>query len=158
MRPDSKRHRTSYEDKYSHKRRRKDTNEKVLPLNRDVPSNGWLSEGMSKKDWFQPPDSDNFGSSIDYIGFVPLSDVEEMQVKAIDWDREWDKGKRVPSDATSRSLKRKARTDDRDLDRDDRYASKQQIIDVTRKAPWADDVDWDKYTNVAEMYDFAFLP
>lgn len=106
-------------------------------------------------------DGENTFTEADFIPFS-FSDPEEPAEPAPaqeDWPptREWDRGK-----GKSREKERE-RGDEREsagrkrkveeVDFDDGYANKKQrVAAASRRAPWVNNVDWDRCANVAEMY------
>ncbi|OJT08695.1 Poly(A) RNA polymerase cid14 [Trametes pubescens] len=106
-------------------------------------------------------DGESTFAEADFIPFS-FSDLEEPAEPAApaqqDWppEREWDRGK-----GKSREKERE-RGDEREhagrkrkveeVDFDDGYANKKQrVAAASRRAPWVNNVDWDKCANVAEM-------
>ncbi|EIW60204.1 uncharacterized protein TRAVEDRAFT_164816 [Trametes versicolor FP-101664 SS1] len=106
-------------------------------------------------------EGENTFTEADFIPFS-FSDPEEPAEPAPakeDWPpaREWDRGK-----GKSREKERE-RGDEREsagrkrkveeVDFDDGYANKKQrVAAASRRAPWVNNVDWDRCANVAEMY------
>ncbi|PIL24355.1 hypothetical protein GSI_14108 [Ganoderma sinense ZZ0214-1] len=94
---------------------------------------------------------DSFGND-DFIAFS-LSDAEEADKQSARASsppvREWDRGKAKAKEREEHAgRKRKVE----EVDFNDGYANKKQrVAAASRRAPWAQDVDWDKCANVAEM-------
>lgn len=161
--PIFKKHVSKYdsESRHNHKRRRiqNDIDQSATSSNYAESSNAsrfsknlkWHNPNHTSKNWSQS--YDDFSSNREYIRFLPSSDDEELDDPH--WAREWDKGKWVSSDGTYRSSKRKVFQSDRDSDRNDhdRYTSRRNRADlVSKKAPWTTELEWSRYTNVADMY------
>ena len=95
----------------------------------------------------------SFGDN-DFIAFS-FSDTEEADKQSVRESsppvREWDRGKaKDKGKEREEHAGRKRKVEE--VDFDDGYANKKQrVAAASRKAPWAQDVDWDKCRNVAEM-------
>ncbi|TDL24987.1 hypothetical protein BD410DRAFT_826904 [Rickenella mellea] len=122
------------------RRRESPRSEDVL----DYDNGGW---GGSSKTNEVTSWSGDFTTGDDFIAFEPSFDEgEDLPAQPV---REWDRGKPRNWDRADDRAKRK-RGDDYDVN--DGYANKKQRVNAAaRKAPWAQDVDWESCTNVAEM-------
>ena len=95
----------------------------------------------------------SFENNGDFIAFGLVDDDHREGAKEEIREREWDKGKRKAAERDGGGgRKRKV-----DFDRDDGYNNKKERTNAaSRKAPWVADVDWERSTNVAELYVFFF--
>lgn len=93
----------------------------------------------------------------DFVPFT-LSEPEDEAPPAPAPRREWDEGKRSPRGRDRErgrdgERERGAKGKEREVERDDGYASKKQRVDAaSRRAPWVAEVEWERCANVAEMY------
>jgi non-canonical poly(A) RNA polymerase PAPD5/7 len=112
-----------------------------------------VSQGETKSPvTFEEPSFENNG---DFIAFGSINDDHHKEEKEDTRERDWEKGKgkgRV-GERDGRGVKRSRA----DFDRDDGYNNKKGRTDAaSRKAPWANNVDWEGSGNVAELYAFFF--
>ncbi len=120
------------------------------------PPNG-ADEG-SKRTTRNAANGENSFGNDDFVAFS-FSDSEEADKQSARASsppvREWDRGK-VKGNDREEHAGRKRKVEEFDFD--DGYANKKQrVAAASRKAPWAQDVDWDKCANVAEMYVYPFF-
>lgn len=114
------------------------------------PPNG--ADEDSKRTTRNAANGENSFGNDDFVAFS-FSDSEEADKQSARASsppvREWDRGKVKGKDREEHAgRKRKVE----EFDFDDGYANKKQrVAAASRKAPWAQDVDWDKCANVAEM-------
>ena len=125
------------------------------PASSSKPPNG-TGEGPRRASGNAVNGENAFGND-DFIAFS-LSDTEEAEKHAARESsppvREWDRGK-VKGKEREEHAGRKRKVEE--VDFNDGYANKKQrVAAASRRAPWARDVDWDKCTNVAEMYVHPF--
>jgi non-canonical poly(A) RNA polymerase PAPD5/7 len=99
---------------------------------------------------FEEPSFENNG---DFIAFGSIDDDHRKEEKEDTRVRDWDKGKgkvKVGERDGGGGKRSKA-----DTDRNDWYNNKKGRTDAaSRKAPWANNVDWEGSANVAELYAF----
>ncbi|EJF66211.1 hypothetical protein DICSQDRAFT_152192 [Dichomitus squalens LYAD-421 SS1] len=115
------------------------------------PQSSNTSEPPSKAAEASSAIQSSFGND-DFIAFS-FSDSEEADKRSARESspplREWDRGKRKEKEREEHAgRKRKVE----EIDFNDGYTNKKQrIAAASRRAPWAQDVDWDRCVNVAEM-------
>jgi len=101
---------------------------------------------------FEEPSFENNG---DFIAFGSIDDDHRKEEKEDTRVRDWNKGKgKGKAGERDGGGGKRSRTD---FDRDDGYNNKKGRTNAaSRKAPWANNVDWEGSANVAELYAFFF--